>query len=60
MVRASVPGGALTSRQWAAMDGVAGEVADGSLRLTSRGGVQFHFTGKGGLTPLIQTLDRHP
>ena len=59
MVRASVPGGALTSRQWAAMDGVAGEVADGALRLTSRGGVQFHFTRKGGLAPLIQTLDRH-
>jgi sulfite reductase (ferredoxin) len=59
MVRASVPGGTLTSRQWAAMDGVAGEVADGALRLTSRGGVQFHFTRKGGLAPLIQTLDRH-
>jgi sulfite reductase (ferredoxin) len=59
MVRASVPGGALTARQWSVMDRLAGEVADGTLRLTSRGGVQFHFTRKGGLAPLIQTLDRH-
>jgi sulfite reductase (ferredoxin) len=59
MVRASVPGGALTAAQWSAMDRVAGEVADGTLRLTSRGGVQFHFTRKGGLAPLIGTLDRH-
>jgi sulfite reductase (ferredoxin) len=59
MVRASVPGGALTAGQWSAMDRVAGEVADGTLRLTSRGGVQFHFARKGGLATLIQTLDRH-
>jgi sulfite reductase (ferredoxin) len=59
MVRASVPGGALTAGQWSVMDRLAGEVADGTLRLTSRGGVQFHFTRKGGLAPLIQTLDRH-
>jgi sulfite reductase (ferredoxin) len=59
MVRASVPGGALTAAQWSAMDRVAGEVADATLRLTSRGGVQFHFARKGGLAPLIRTLDRH-
>jgi sulfite reductase (ferredoxin) len=57
MVRASVPGGALTAHQWSAMDRLADEVADGTLRLTSRGGVQFHFTRKGGLSPLIRTLD---
>jgi len=59
MVRASVPGGAVSAPQWTAMDRLAGEVADGSLRLTSRGGVQFHFTRKGGLAPLIRTLDSH-
>ena len=30
-----------------------------ACRLTSRGGVQFHFARKGGLAPLIGTLDRH-
>ena len=59
MVRASVPGGALTASQWLAIDRLADVVADGTVRLTSRGGVQFHFTRKGGLAPLIRTLDEH-
>jgi sulfite reductase (ferredoxin) len=59
MVRASVPGGALTAEQWLAMDRLADEVGGGTLRLTSRGGVQFHFTRKGGLAPLIRSLDAH-
>ncbi len=59
MVRASVPGGALSADQWRAIDHVAGTVADGAVRLTSRGGVQLHFVRKGGLRPLIRTLDQH-
>ncbi len=57
MVRASVPGGALSADQWRAIDHVADAVADGAVRLTSRGGVQLHFVRKGGLRPLIRTLD---
>ena len=52
MVRASVPGGALSADQWRAIDHVADVVADGAVRLTSRGGVQLHFVRKGGLQPL--------
>jgi sulfite reductase (ferredoxin) len=59
MVRASVPGGALSADQWRAIDHVADTVADGTVRLTSRGGVQLHFVRKGGLRPLIRTLDQH-
>jgi sulfite reductase (ferredoxin) len=59
MVRASVPAGALSADQWLAMDQVADKVGDGTLRLTTRGGVQFHFTRKGGLAPLLQTLNSH-
>ncbi|HEY8092780.1 MAG TPA: sulfite reductase, partial [Acidimicrobiales bacterium] len=59
MVRASVPGGALSAPQWLAIDRLADTVADGTIRLTSRGGVQFHFTRKGDLAPLIRTLDEH-
>ena len=59
MVRASVPGGALSASQWLAMDRLADAVADGTLRLTSRGGVQLHFARKGGLASLIRTLDHH-
>ncbi len=56
MVRASVPGGRLSATQWRALDRVA-ELADGSLRLTTRQGVQFHSTLKGNLKPLISTLN---
>ena len=57
MVRASVPGGALTGTQWLGLDEVADEVADGSLRLTTRQGVQYHFVRKGELRPLIGALN---
>lgn len=59
MVRASIPGGVLTSAQYLAMDRLADEVADGSLRITTRQGVQYHFTRKGSLQQLIGTLNRH-
>jgi sulfite reductase (ferredoxin) len=59
MVRASVPGGRLTAVQWSAMDGLASAVADGSMRLTTRQGVQFHFVQKSNLRELIATLNAH-
>lgn len=58
MVRCAVPGGVLTSAQWSAIDDLADEVADGSLRLTSRQGVQYHFVHKGELKDLIGALNR--
>ncbi len=42
MVRVRAPAGRLTGAQWLALDDLAGEFADGTLRLTSRQGVQFH------------------
>ncbi|HET9602039.1 MAG TPA: NADPH-dependent assimilatory sulfite reductase hemoprotein subunit [Acidimicrobiales bacterium] len=59
MVRASVPGGALSATQWLAIDRLADTVADGTFRLTSRGGIQLHFARKEGLAPLIRSLDEH-
>lgn len=58
MVRCSVPGGVLQPDQWAEIDRLADEVADGSLRLTSRQGVQYHFVHKGQLKNLIGSLNR--
>ncbi|MEZ5341785.1 MAG: hypothetical protein R2706_10125 [Acidimicrobiales bacterium] len=43
MVRCSVPGGVLRAPQWAAIDAIADEVGDGTLRLTTRQGVQYHL-----------------
>lgn len=42
MVRVRAPAGRLTASQWLALDDLAGDHADGTLRLTSRQGVQFH------------------
>ena len=42
----------------AQLDRLADEVGDGSLRLTTRQGVQYHFVHKGELKPLIGALNR--
>ena len=52
MVRASVPGGAITGEQWLALDRVA-SLADQKLRLTTRQGVQYHVVHKGELQQLV-------
>lgn len=57
MVRASIPGGALTAEQYMAMDRLAGEVGNASLRVTTREGIQFHFIHKGDLHALVRRLN---
>jgi sulfite reductase (NADPH) hemoprotein beta-component len=42
MVRMRLPGGVCTTQQWLALDALARENADGTLRLTSRQTFQFH------------------
>lgn len=56
MVRAAVPGGRLEANQWLALDKVA-ELADATLRVTTRQGIQFHTVQKGSLRPLIGSLN---
>ena len=56
MVRASVPGGAITSDQWLALDRVAA-LADRKLRLTTRQGVQYHVVHKGELRELVAGIN---
>ena len=56
MVRAAVAGGRLTAEQWLALDRVA-DLADGTLRLTTRQGVQFHVVHKGSLRPLVRNIN---
>ncbi|MHB1088274.1 MAG: NADPH-dependent assimilatory sulfite reductase hemoprotein subunit [Acidimicrobiales bacterium] len=59
MVRVAIPGGRLSSAQWLALDALAEEIADGSIRLTTRQAVQFHGVLKQGLRPLAAQLDQH-
>ena len=60
MVRIKNPaGGRLSAFQWAALDEAADRFADGTLRLTSRQGVQYHHVYGPELAPLVRHLNRH-
>lgn len=56
MVRVSVPGGRLEAEQFLALRRLATQAGDGTLRLTSRGGVQYHYVGKRDLRDLIRAI----
>ena len=57
MVRAGVPGGALSGEQYLAMDDLADRLGNGTLRVTTRQGIQYHFVHKGELAELIGALN---
>jgi sulfite reductase (ferredoxin) len=59
MVRVSIPGGILESEQYLVMDRLSDAVGDGTLRITTRQGIQFHFVHKADLPTLIATLNDH-
>ena len=60
MVRIKNPaGGELTRRQWQALDEAADAFGDGTLRITSRQGIQYHRVQGPRLAPLIRHLNRH-
>ena len=59
MIRIAIPGGRLSTDQWLALDGAATDVADGTIRLTTRQAVQFHGVLKDGLRPLARAVDAH-
>src|SRR5690606_26733822 len=60
MVRIKCPaGGALTARQWIALDEAADRFGDGTLRITTRQGVQYHYVYGPKLAPLVRHLNRH-
>ncbi len=57
MVRVKVPGGAMTADQYLALDRLADERADGTLRITTREGMQFHGVLKGDLKAHIAGIN---
>jgi len=59
MIRSAIPGGVVTPEQYLAFDALADEVGNGTLRITTRQGIQWHHVRKEGLRPLLATLDRH-
>src|ERR1700684_3762400 len=57
MVRMRVPAGIVTPRQWLAIERLALERANGTIRLTTRETVQFHGILKGNIQSLMQGLN---
>jgi ferredoxin-sulfite reductase len=58
MARIALPGGRLTSAQYLAFDDIAGRLANGTLRVTTRQGFQFHGVLKGDLKTAIATVNQ--
>lgn len=58
MVRLRLPGGVLTPDQWLALDEIARDYGNATLRLTTRQTFQFHGVLKKNLKPLLQAVDR--
>jgi sulfite reductase (ferredoxin) len=57
MVRCKIPGGRVTAAQYLALDRLAGGHANGTLRITSRQGIQFHGVLKSGLKETIAGIN---
>ncbi|MEI8394846.1 MAG: NADPH-dependent assimilatory sulfite reductase hemoprotein subunit [Rhodospirillaceae bacterium] len=57
MVRVRVPAGRITPGQYLGLDDLAGSYGDGSLRVTSRQGLQFHGVAKGNLKLLVADIN---
>lgn len=58
MVRVGVPGGVLTPGQYLALDRLS-DIGDGSLRITTRQDIQYHYVPKLRLRELIGSLNEN-
>jgi len=57
MVRCKIPGGALTGEQYLVIDELADRYGNGTLRVTTRQGNQFHGVLKGDLKATIRSVN---
>ncbi len=57
MVRVGIPGGILTRQQYLELDRLADHIGDGSLRITTRQGIQYHYVGKKDLWSLLHAIN---
>jgi sulfite reductase (ferredoxin) len=56
MVRVGIPGGVLTAEQYLALDALA-DLGDGSLRITTRQDIQYHYVPKNRLPALLKGIN---
>ena len=57
MIRVRIPGGVLTPQQWLALDKVARDYGNGTMRLTTRQTVQLHGVIKSNLKATLKVID---
>lgn len=57
MLRVRVPGGRVSGDQWKALDRLANEYGNGTLRLTSRQAIQYHGIARESLRDLVRGID---
>jgi sulfite reductase (NADPH) hemoprotein beta-component len=57
MIRVRIPGGVLTPSQWLALDQVARDYGNGTMRLTTRQTVQLHGIIKSNLKATLRRID---
>ena len=57
MVRVRIPGGVITPAQWLALDTIASNYANGTLRLTTRQTFQFHGVIKSNMRRTMQAIN---
>lgn len=58
MVRCKIPGGKVTADQYLALDQLSDRYANGTLRITSRQGFQFHGVRMPGLKTIIANINK--
>lgn len=58
MIRARVPAGVVSTEQWLALDRIAGDYANGTIRLTTRQAIQYHGVIKTRLKSTIAAINR--
>ena len=57
MIRVRIPGGVCTPEQWLALDRIASDYANGTLRLTTRQTFQFHGIIKSNMRRTMQAIN---
>ncbi len=57
MIRCAIPAGVITADQYLALDKLAEEYANGTLRITSRQGLQFHGVLKNNLKTTVARIN---
>ncbi len=57
MVRVRMPGGRMTAAQYLALDDIADRYGNGTLRITTRQGIQLHCVVKRDLKPAIAAIN---